>query len=130
MQHYEPGLTQIRIVQHGFEQQRIDAADVEVSARAGVGVQMHGHAQPPAFGGDVAEQKILEWLVFGFGRRALRPEPRVDGFGRAAVDLVELERSQIRRLELFRHRAARALTLQRRRHHARQVFAQCRRHSF
>ena len=33
-------------------------------------------------------------------------------------------------LELFRRRAARALTLQRRRHHARQVFAQCCRHSF
>ena len=69
VQHDELGLAQIGIVKRGFEIHRIAAAHVEVTARAGVGVNVYGHPETSAFHRDIAEEKILQRLIRGLIER-------------------------------------------------------------
>jgi hypothetical protein len=123
-------LAQVRVVQHRFQQQRIRARHVEISAGARHGVDMHCHAETAALRGDIAKQEILERFVFGVGGSALAGELRVNAVGRGAVYLVEIERAQVRRFEFLGQRAAVVLALQGRRHHLRQVLGETWRHGF
>ena len=85
---------------------------------------MNGHPEPSAFRGDVAEEKILERLVFGLAERA---PLRVNAVGDSAVHLFECQRPQIRRFELFRHRSALPVALQGRGYDAAEILREGRR---
>ena len=104
----------------GSRFKRIGAGDVEVSAGAGHGVQVNRHAEASAFGGDVAEEIILQHLVLGIGGRA----HAVDAIGLRGVGGIEGQRAQVGGFEFFRDGSALLVAFQRGRHYARQVFGE------
>ena len=88
---------------------------------------MDGHAQAAAFGGDIAEQEILQGLVLGLRGAGLAGEAPIDALGVGAVHFVEGQGAQIGGLEFFGHGAAFPLPLQGRGHYPRQVLGKRRR---
>ena len=73
---------------------------------------MHRHVQPAALGQHVAEDEVLERLVFGGARHAALPVTRVDRLDAVARRIVEYERAEIGDLELHGDRAAAPVILE------------------
>ena len=116
-------LVKARVVKHGFEQQRVGPRNVEIAARTPSHVQMHRHAQPPAFGRDVAEDENP--ATFCSPRRKSRRRVRGDKrLRRWRGNIVKIERPQIGGFELDCDRAPAFVTLQRRVHYLLQIFAE------
>ena len=67
MQQNEVGAAQRRVVQQRLQQHWIAARDVEVSASAVGRVDVHGHPEPPALGGD----ERFELVNFIDGKRTV-----------------------------------------------------------
>src|SRR5690348_8659946 len=78
---------------------------MEVTAGAGVGMDVDGHSETATFGGDVAEQEVLEKLVLRIGRGACEAEFGVDTLGIGAFGGIEIERAQVGGFELLGERA-------------------------
>ncbi len=81
------------IVKQRLQQQRIVAGDIEISARAGARVDVHGHAQSSALGREESENIILQGLVLA-----------VAGVGFFSVGLrgvADVEAAKVSHLEFF-----------------------------
>ena len=102
-------------VEQRLEQQRVAGGDPEVAAGAAHAVQVDGHVQPAALGGDVAEQEVLQDLVVAeIGVRAVVPGG-VDARGGLAGRIREVEAAQVGDLELLGDRALALVALEDRR---------------
>jgi hypothetical protein len=62
----EVGVAEAGIVEQRLEEERVVAGDVEVASAAGGGVDVDGKVEAAAFGGDVAEEKVLKAFVLGW----------------------------------------------------------------
>jgi hypothetical protein len=84
-------------------------------------MNVHRHAEAARLARDVAEEEILERFVFGTRRLTAGDVSRVHAARGLGGRIVEVERTEIGRLELHRHAAALPLTLERRCHHCAQI---------
>ena len=64
-------------------------------------MDVDGHAEPPSLARDIAEEPILQRLVLGVRRLSAVDVARVDTAGGGRVRGLEVERTQVGRLELL-----------------------------
>src|SRR5579872_2260222 len=80
-------------------------------------MDLHGHPEPPGLAGNYAEEIVLKGFVLGGGGHARTTGvARIHTCGERRVRRVEIERSQVRGLELDRHGTIAPLALERWRH--------------
>src|SRR5205085_11166772 len=91
-------------------------------------VYVDGHAETPGLARDVAEEKILKRLVLSRRGRSAAREACVDARGVGLARVGEVERAQVRGLELDCDRAVSLLPFERRRDDARRVLSKRRWH--
>src|SRR5207244_10202390 len=76
-------------------------------------MDVNGHAEPSALAGDDAKEIVLQRLVLRGARTASGGILGVDAPRASRIGIVEIERAQIRRLELLRYGARATLPLER-----------------
>src|SRR4029077_4062659 len=128
MQDHELRLAEFGIVEGGLEAQRVGVGKAKIGAAADGAVDMHRQAQASGLLRDAMKQEILQLLVIRIRRRCAPAyeravNPRCIGLRSP----LEIQRAQIRSLELERHSALLLPSLQRGDDDARNVFIQSRR---
>ena len=81
VQQDEGRFPQARVVQDGFEQQRMRSAQKEITAATCAGVNVHRQTQAASLSRDIAEQSVLQSRVIAFRRSARARVFRVDRRG-------------------------------------------------
>jgi len=119
---HPPGVRERRVVQPRLQQQRFGFGEAVVAAYPAQHVDVHRQVQPPRLARHVAEEKVLQRRIIRRGRIAAAGPAVVHRRRLGLRGVAERQRAQVRDLEFQRHRAAAGHALERRRHHARQVF--------